>query len=318
MQEVRNSFYGRVEAWRKRSEVFFAPLVDEAARSLSEDQRRLAADALVSLEKDDQVDEELEGWRPEYEESAEQVEEVEAGKGDVKAEDAKGETPRPKRRPGRPRKQPNVARAPTRVTPSILTGYFEELHPAKKRKFEERPPIKRLDAWHEVNSVLIELPSSHSLLIIEQEVMKAAVVIERTVREVDAQVKLDALRECLITSASLRSEVVQIHNQHHGTRARLAAKRKWRAVLRNAGCYRRGRAALIRLGMSRDDRRFKPLLQNDVRSFVVLTSNDQLGDSKRTISWIWENLDFINPKQAPKLNDYCIEGTVFVPNVRAH
>ena len=295
MQEVRENFFGRVEAWRKLSEVFFAPLVDEAAASLNEDQRKAAAATLVALARDAQVDEEMEGWRPEDEEPPEQ---------DVKPKEE--DAPRVKRRPGRPRKEQKTLEAISTVTPSILAGYVETFNPGKKRQREE--PARRIDAWHEVNSILIELPSSHDRLIRDHKALKAAVLIERTVREVDAQTKLDALRECLITSASLRSEVSQIHNQYHGTRARMAAKRKWRAVLRNAGSYRRGRVAMIRLGMSNDNRTFKPLLRVDVQPFVVLSSREQLGDSRRNVSWIWENLDFINPKQAPKLNEYCIEG----------
>lgn len=312
MSEVREGFLTRVESWRKRAEVVLAPLVNEAAASLNASEMEAAATALLTLAKDAQVDEEVEGWTPEDAVPQEPVSGTVNDEEDGRKQKPKGKG---KGRVGRPRKEEAVYPPLTTLTPSVLSSYVEASPAAMKRKRETvdagKREARRNDAWHEVNAVLIELPSSHDPLIRDHTAMRAAALIEKSVREVDAAKKLDTLRQSLITSASLRAEAKQVRGQYQGTRARNAMKRKWISIQRTASSYRRGRTALVRLGMPEDDRGFKPLRKEDVKAFVVLSSNEQLGDSRKKTSWIWENLDFVGPQQGEKMHDYCVEGTLF-------
>lgn len=316
MLDARTEFAKRVDAWRVRSEVYFAPLVDDAAQSLTEDEKKAAAAFLVSSSDGAKMDEEVEGWRPPDDED---------GEGE-KEDGSRTAPPKTGKRRGRPAKaRPVAAAAASNVTPSLLAPYVEgkrkrageENVPRKRTKTEhgpsertttERVPSERNDAWHAINAVLIELPSSHHPLIRDHPGMRAAVLVERAIRSGNAEARLEELRTYLIMSASLTTEVKMVRGQYQGTRARNILKNRWKTIQRTAGAYRRARRALVNLGLSEGDHTFKPLRKEDVKAFVVLSTDEQLGDSKRKVSWIWENLDFVSAKKGAHVKEFMIEG----------
>lgn len=315
MLDARNEFAKRVDAWRVRSEVYLAPLVDDAAQSLTEDEKKEAAAFLVLSSDGAKMDEEVEGWSPPEDEDGD-------AEADAQEEDGATTTPqksepvsKTRKRRGRPAKARPVAAAASNVTPSLLAPYIKgkrrrangEDVPRKRTK-TEHVPSERNDAWHALNAVLIELPSSHHPLIRDHPGMRAAVLIEKAIRGANAEARLEELRTYLIMSASLTTEVKMVHGQYQGTRARNILKNRWKTIQRTAGAYRRARRALVNLGLSEGDHTFKPLRKEDVKAFVVLSTDEQLGDSKRKVSWIWENLDFISAQKGAHVKEFLIEG----------
>ncbi|KAJ3544346.1 hypothetical protein NM688_g5753 [Phlebia brevispora] len=136
--------------------------------------------------------------------------------------------------------------------------------------------------------------------------MAAAVMIERQVLEEYALEALDELRSLLVVSASLKNAAQQYQNQGVGTRIRTAQRRRWRAIQYASSTYRRTRKTLMSLGMDKNDTQLRELTRPDVHAFVVLPSNQQLGDSRKHVSWIWENLDFA-ARQKGGVAEYCID-----------
>ncbi len=126
--------------------------------------------------------------------------------------------------------------------------------------------------------------------------MKAAVEIERRLREIEAQDSLDDLRTQLITSYGLQAKKKDVRGQRRTTRAYGAIQRKWKSIQAAAAAYRRTRTALLALGMSESDPRFRILKKEDVKAFTVFSADQQLGDSKKCVkpSWIWEDLSFVD------------------------
>ncbi len=62
-------------------------------------------------------------------------------------------------------------------------------------------------------------------------------------------------------------------------------------------------------GMDENDETFLPLRREDVKAFAMFTGEEQLGDSKKMPSWIWEKINFLSAQGDGKVREYCIEGT---------
>ncbi|KAJ3552341.1 hypothetical protein NM688_g4199 [Phlebia brevispora] len=313
-------FTTQAAAWREKAEAFLSPLVDAAASHLTEEEQQVCAATLVKSAETGQVDEEAENWEPqpprEDGDDDPDPDDPDASKRpkkrtrtskDTSIEVDEEKAPQPKRR--RRRKKSQIASAletmPS-VTPTMLSTLVfsarsvrpQQASPSKKRKRNEaesdsRPggPRQRTAEWLALNSVFIELPSSHDPLLRNQEAMQIAVVIEKTLRQ-HYGLHLDSMR---------------LHGQKFMVRARGSLKRKWTAIRADAGAYRRIRRVLLALGMSTKDKIFKPLEKDDVKAFTVLTEDQLLGDSKQPPSWIWENMSFIKAQDDESVRNYCIE-----------
>ena len=140
--------------------------------------------------------------------------------------------------------------------------------------------------------------------------MHMCVEVEKKLREGQANDALEDLRSQLITSYALQQEKKKVTGQKRTTRQLAAIGRKKRAIEVAAERYRRARGALICLGMSEDDKTFKELKKEDVKAFVVYTADQQLGDSKKESSWIWEDLSFVKNANNEALSEYYEDGTL--------
>ncbi len=52
----------------------------------------------------------------------------------------------------------------------------------------------------------------------------------------------------------------------------------------------------------------KALRREDVSAFTVMTAEPELGDRKKALSWIWENLEFVNTHGEGKVKEYFEDG----------
>lgn len=185
---------------------------------------------------------------------------------------------------------------------------------SKKRK--EAPPRSpdRSSVWHELNNVVIELPSSYHQAIRTSKVLEDAVKIETELSKQRADVHLDFLRTHLITSYALVKMKKQATGQKGKVRSNLAVRRKYSAIWMEVRSYRRTRDRLLALGMAKSDITYKPLLRSDVKPFTVWTDDEVIGDSRsaKKTSWIWEKLSFVRDLRGkevpPELTAYVEDG----------
>lgn len=317
LQEDYTKFGERVEAWREKAVMFLAPMVDEAASALSEEERGVAAEALETEVAFAEMDEEVAEWMP-IEENEERSGKRQRGEaGEAVEVEGKGKTVAKKTARGTTAKQGRrkiglmPAEGTATSTPTMLSQYSgvkrtrEEadrasgLGKSKKRYSEE---------WHAINDIKIELPSSYHESIREHKAVEGAVKIENSLRRLQAADALDSLRMLLITSYGLNADRRKLAGQKHMTRALNALKRAWMQIRVKAGQYRRVRQILVKLGMAEDDNTLRPLRREDVKAFIVISGEEHLGDSKKMPSWIWENINFLDKGGEGKVQEYCIEG----------
>lgn len=316
VQEEYETFGARVDEWRERATIYLVPLVDQAAGALSEDDRVTAASELAMWTASAEVDEEVSGWMPpgdEDEPPAAKRSRATEGSGD-----SGGTTqakPKPKPGPKRKTKKDKMTvNVGSKFTPTLLSQYVtaagESGDGRQKRKRTEQSKVSHSKEWNEINSVQIELPSSLPKTIRDHAGMKAATEVENSLRKLQAEDALDELRTLLITSYGLNSDRRRLAGQKATTRALNALKRKWMQIRVAAGKYRRVRTIMVALGMNEDDETFMPLRREDVKAFAMFTGEEQLGDSKKMPSWIWEKINFLGAQGEGKVREYCIEGTL--------
>ncbi|OBZ69168.1 hypothetical protein A0H81_10697 [Grifola frondosa] len=166
----------------------------------------------------------------------------------------------------------------------------------KKRKataMAGRARQAKAEGWDKINVINIELPSAYSSLVLAHPSMRVLVDLERQVRQGQANDALADTRTHLITAFSFRYQRHNVSGQIQNTRAMRKIQRKQQVVGRAADTYRRARRALIALGMQVDDACYRVLKTTDVILFAMYTEEEQLGDSRKTPSWIWEDFTFM-------------------------
>ncbi|KAF7796946.1 hypothetical protein EIP86_008132 [Pleurotus ostreatoroseus] len=304
IQEEYDTFGPRVDSWRERAVVYLSPLVDQAAETLSEAERSAAAAELADWGVSGQVDEEVSVWLPDGEEYDTRA--LKRRRVTPESEDeAKGTNTK------RRRKAKVTTSIGTKFTMTMLSSYSKTAggSGAKRKRSGDSGKVRHNKAWKDVNSVQIELPSSHHALVREHEALKGAIEVEKQLRKLQAQDALDDLRTLLITSYGLNADRKRLTGQKMTTRATHALKRKWMQIRVAAGKYRRVRIILVKLGMPEDDKEFLPLRREDVKAYIVLAGGEQLGDSTKLPSWIWEKLSYLRKQGNGKIQDYCVEAT---------
>ncbi|THG98302.1 hypothetical protein EW026_g3863 [Hermanssonia centrifuga] len=321
MTDLRKGFTKRVDAWRIRSGIYLTPLVDQAAGDLDDGGKRVAAEALERDTEVGQVDEEVERWAAPDDET-EDPQDLPVNSVESESSNVRPTHVLPKRKS---KLVPEVIG--TMSTPTVLSSFSSTPSRSveskgKKRKRDPgdtgepstvgKKPEKRSEAWLEVNAVLIELPSSHHSTIRAHPCIQPAVVIEMELRKNKARGYLDDLRTHLITSYGLTAKKKEVRGQRRTTRAYGAIRRKWKTIQNSATAYRRARHALLALGMPESDRTFQLLKKQDIKAFTLFTADQQLGDSKKKTSWIWDDLSFINAQGDDGMKDY------FEDAVRVH
>jgi hypothetical protein len=154
----------------------------------------------------------------------------------------------------------------------------------------------RLQPWEGIHNAEIVLPSTCAPQVRSTKCMEDAVSIEIRLRKAQADNALDTLRTHLITSYAFKQEVKKTAVKHDMvTRNQKAIKAKNARIVDSANEYRRAYAALIALGFH-DPINYRPLAATDVRAFELMSADEQLGKSKRTPSWIWMTLSFLDTK----------------------
>ena len=207
---------------------------------------------------------------------------------------------------------PADARASTSTTSVVARPSGAQQAPEKKRKRQGR----NQDALAEVRATMeaqldaihMPLPSDFDLRIIRHRAMTAVVQDELHMREGCANDALDALRLHLTTHATLADRKKQASSGVKGnTKWDKRLSRKRAAILTAKTRYRQIRETMVRLGMAEDDVKFKPLLDTDVRPFVLITEEQRLGDSSRRPSWIWSDFSFIMKEDDRDVKDFLLD-----------
>ena len=181
-----------------------------------------------------------------------------------------------------------------------------------KRKRTEDHQARRAEqagVQTKLRNVVIGLPSSCKKC--DHKCLEDVVRIETAFRKAQADRALDSLRTHLITTFVYRAKVKKGHAKPENrifTRHQQSIARKEWNIQKAARDYRRAWEALRRLGF-KDDVNYRPLLDSDIRPFIVATEDEELGQGKNMQSWIWQSLKFINSKDlAANFHKYAADG----------
>ena len=163
---------------------------------------------------------------------------------------------------------------------------------------EGLPPHQDVDGqcehWRDIFQMSIALPSSYHPLITSHSSMRSLVELETDFRRAEALNQLEDVRTSIIAR-----EVIKLHKQKFTgksltTRNRSFIQEAEEGVQKAANRYRRHWIALHVLGFN--DTALRPLAGADLTRFDVTTERD-LGKSKRQTSWIWENFSFVDSQE---------------------
>lgn len=139
-------------------------------------------------------------------------------------------------------------------------------------------------------AVPVILPSSFSKEEQDRHGMQDLVQHERDLRKAGALGALELLRVAVKRRANGISEKQSkksARGQRANTRMETRVQRLSAEVNRIADEYRVARAALLRLGMSKDDLIFKELLPEHLSVGQIIWGKGFLGAGRSKLSWIW-------------------------------
>ncbi len=145
--------------------------------------------------------------------------------------------------------------------------------------------------WRDVFHTSIALPSSYHPLITSRSCMRSFVELESDFRRAEALHKLEDVRTAVITREVIKLHKLKFSGKGITTRNRSMIQEAEEGVTQAANRYRRHWVALRALGLR--DASLRPLAKEDLARFDVSTERD-LGKSKRKASWIWENFSFVD------------------------
>ncbi len=171
-----------------------------------------------------------------------------------------------------------------------------------------RDPRKKSELWQEVYAVSIPLPSSFDELVLERPAVASLVNWEKKVRQGQANDALSDLRTHLVTAEMLKIKKLDATGKASTTRMGKKIRRQNDQVVASADDYRRARLALTALGMKEDDPLFRPLKKADVVGFTMSTATQQLGESRKAVSWIWEDFSFAERPDDVEHHEFFEEG----------
>ncbi|RPD67803.1 hypothetical protein L226DRAFT_474379 [Lentinus tigrinus ALCF2SS1-7] len=153
----------------------------------------------------------------------------------------------------------------------------------------------------------LPLPSDLHDDVIKHPAMTRLVNHELQFRKAFARNALDDLRMHIITHATVEHRKKQGSGVVFNTGANASIKTKTDARDAARDRYRAIRETLLVLGMDKDDQEFKPLHNEDVRAFVIVSEEELLGDSRRRPSWIWGDFSFIGKEKDGKVKKFMLE-----------
>ncbi|RDX46393.1 hypothetical protein OH76DRAFT_1356133 [Lentinus brumalis] len=158
------------------------------------------------------------------------------------------------------------------------------------------PPLRneknKSDLWQEVYALEIPLPSSFDHRVLAEPVVETFLNWERRVRQAQMNDALNDVCTHMVTSEMLKLKKLDTTGKGITTRMGKRIRRKHDQVLAAADEYRRGRMAMLALGMDEDDPLFRPLRKQDLTKFTMSSEHQQLGESNRGVSWIWEDFSY--------------------------
>ncbi|KAI0054763.1 hypothetical protein BV25DRAFT_1816572 [Artomyces pyxidatus] len=163
-------------------------------------------------------------------------------------------------------------------------------------------------AWHEIDEIVIDLPTSRGPKTRAHAILKEAIQIELELRKGEANDALDDVRTQIITNYGWkRQKKTTVKGVARGTKANRAIRLKQQAIDRAAHRYRRARHCLIQLGIEKKDlEAYRTLARKDLVAFNVFQSSDQLGDSKKEASWIWGSYRFVDKMTEGPAQAFCV------------
>ncbi|KAI0713022.1 hypothetical protein C8T65DRAFT_695089 [Cerioporus squamosus] len=157
------------------------------------------------------------------------------------------------------------------------------------------PPPRVVDGqcehWRDVFQTSIALPSTYHSLITSRSCMRSFVELETDFRRAEALNKLEDVRPAVITREVIKLHKLKFTGKSITTRNRSMIQEAEEGVTQAANRYRRHWVALRALGL--EDTSLRPLAKGDLARFDLSTERD-LGKSKRQTSWIWENFSFVD------------------------
>ncbi|KAI0708129.1 hypothetical protein C8T65DRAFT_708633 [Cerioporus squamosus] len=156
-----------------------------------------------------------------------------------------------------------------------------------------RDPRKKSEMWQEIYATSIPLPSSFDDLVLQRPAVASLVSWEKNVREGQANDALSDLRTHLVTAEMLKIKKLDATGKSFTTRMGKKIRRQNDQVIAAADDYRRARLALTALGMEQSDVLFPSLRKSDAAGFTMSTETQQLGESRKAVSWIWEDFSFM-------------------------
>ncbi|KAI0741135.1 hypothetical protein C8Q76DRAFT_608959 [Earliella scabrosa] len=166
------------------------------------------------------------------------------------------------------------------------------------------PTSPKKPMWHEIYAIQILLPSAFDARILHKDVVKPIAAWEKRVREGRANDALNELRTNIITSEMLKLKKMDSTGKAASTRMGKKIQRKHGEVESAAEDYRRTWTALLALGVSEDDPLFRPLRKQDVVKFPMTSNRDNIGNSRKAVSWIWEDMSFGEREDDEQYKDF--------------
>lgn len=155
-----------------------------------------------------------------------------------------------------------------------------------------------------LDEVALFVPSDYHSLVRRHPAMSALVAMELRLRQGEANEALEDLRLHLTTQMSL----VDRKKQGSGTIQNTAMDRrihgKRDAIERAKFAYRRARVALIVLGMSKKDPKYKVLHDSDCKAFVIVDEEVRRGDSQLDPTWIWGDFSYMGKLDEGKIKSF--------------
>ncbi|KAI0656991.1 hypothetical protein C8Q70DRAFT_1046552 [Cubamyces menziesii] len=194
------------------------------------------------------------------------------------------------------------------VTPSVTEAYEAAracIVPDTEKAVEEPLDDDHLDSLlASVNEVVLCLPSLYHSSLRGHASLKTAIEIERRIREGQANDALDNLRTHLAARYSLRDLRAQGKGPKHGKKVRALAQVETKIGTEAKQEYRRLRVLLRVLGMAEDDDKYKVLRDDDLKHFVAVTEQYELGSGSKTGSWLWGDFTFVNKQGNEEVHEF--------------
>ncbi len=171
-----------------------------------------------------------------------------------------------------------------------------------------RNPKKKSDLWSEVFAYEIPLPSSFDARVLAQSIVEPLVNWEVKVREGQLNDALNDVRTHMVTSEVLKLKKHDTSTKATTTRMGKKIRRKHDQVVAAADEYRRARLAMLSLGMQEGDPRFPALRKQDLTKFTLSSEHQQLGESRRRVSWIWDSFAYADKQGDERFKEFHDDG----------